>query len=241
MTNLGIKARGRLLHHDVRSRDYEASRRAVKPVSWLHTMGPVLDQGQISGCTGWTGADFLNSAKAIGNRRRYNKTVAHRQAMYLADADGLSLYRQATEHDQFGWVYPPTDQGSSGLGVAKALKALGVIDAYLWTFSFDQLLAWGVKQPIMLGTLWTEAMSDPDAKGTIHIGSPAQIRSAVDANEGHEYSLRGVNWPRKLARIRNHWTDDWGIKGEALIPLAELETLIIAHQGDVCVPQVVAK
>jgi hypothetical protein len=88
----------------------------------------------------------------------------------------------------------------------------------------------------MLGLLWTPAMSDPDDMGIIRIGPAAGIRQATDDGMGHEVLLRGVNWPRKLARIRNHWTKAWGIGGDALIPLADLETLIVTYHGDVCVP-----
>lgn len=236
------RATGRRLNHDERSRNFEVPRRAVKPVSWSHRMGPVLDQGTINGCTGWSGADWLNAAVAIRNRRRYNAhanqahmALRHMNA-YLGDAEGLALYGLATQNDPFRWVYPPTDNGSSGLGVGKALQLLGVIDSYLWTFSFGDMLGAAQSQPVLLGTLWTDAMSDPDAKGIIHIGTERQIKAARSADMGHEYTLRGVNWPAKLARIRNHWSPEWGLKGEALIPLAELETLIITYRGDVMVP-----
>lgn len=243
-----MRSTGRLLLHDPASRGYEAPRRTVKPVSWLHRYGPVLDQGKINGCTGWSAADWLNSAVALGNRRRYNAAILRdwgnvarpRSNSYLTDLDGKAIYELATHNDPFNWVYPPTDNGSSGLGVAKALKAMGVIDAYLWTFSFDQLLAHGPTQPLLLGTIWTDALSDPDAKGVIRLGSAAQIRSAIDGGIGHEFTLRGVNWPRKLARIRNHWSADWGLGGDALIPLDDLEQMIVKYSGDVMVPTVAA-
>ncbi|AYP70060.1 peptidase [Mycobacterium phage CRB2] len=238
------KATGRLLHHDPASRAYAAPRRTLKRASWRHDMGPVLDQADINGCTGWSGADWMNSAKGIEGRKRWNfhhgKSRLIEMRRYVGDDAGLELYKLATRNDPFDFTYPPTDGGSSGLGVAKALKSLGVIDAYLWTFDFEQMLAHGQAQPVLLGTLWTDAMSDPDSKGLIRIGSARQIKAAEDSGMGHEYTLRGVNWPRKLARIRNHWTSAWGDDGEADIPLDDLETLIIAKQGDVMVPEVSA-
>lgn len=202
-------------------------------------MGPVLDQGAVNGCTGWSGADWLNSAVAAGNRRRYNRGVKQNfTTRYLSDADGLSLYKLATQNDPFRWEYPPTDNGSSGLGVGKALQKLGVIDNYLWTFDFAQMLGAAQLQPVLLGTIWTDALSDPDKNGIAHIGTEREIKAARDAGMGHEYVLRGVNWQSKLARIRNHWSTEWGIKGEAQVPLAELEALIITYRGDVLVPVV---
>src|SRR6185436_7914867 len=47
---------------------------------------------------------------------------------FLTNCDGLLLYQGATRYDQFDFTYPPTDGGSSGLGLAKALKRSGVID-----------------------------------------------------------------------------------------------------------------
>ncbi|QGH75322.1 peptidase [Mycobacterium phage Quesadilla] len=233
------QATGRLLHHDPASRAYAAPRREVIQRSWRHRMGPVTDQADYNGCVGWTWLDLLNSPLMAANRRRWNAshTPARFTTTYLRNDVGLEIYKLATRNDPFSWTYPPTDGGSSGLGGAKALKAAGIIDAYRWTFSFDQLLAWGVRQPLAIGTIWTDPMSDPDREGIIHIGTDAQLKAANDHGIGHEYSLIGVNWPRKLGRIRNHWTESWGLDGEAWIPLDELERLVMDFQGDVCVAE----
>ena len=168
------RATGRRLHHDPASRAYAAAQAPVIQRSWLHRLGPVLDQGDVNRCTGWTGANLLNSA-AVGNRARYNAKVHQSfRTSYLGNEDGRSLYAAGTKLDSFSWTYPPTDNGGSGLGVAKALKALGVIDVYRWTFTYDQMLAWGIRQPVMLGTVWTDAMSEPDSKGVIHLGTDTQ-------------------------------------------------------------------
>jgi len=235
------RAKGRILRHDPASRAYAAPHRSLTPRSWRHRMGPVLDQGRVNGCTGWSGADWLNSALAQANRRRWNLQHSQRFASaYLGNDAGLELYKLATRADDFDWTYPPTDNGSSGLGVLKAMKRAGVIDRYDWTFAFEQMLASAQRQPVMLGTVWTDVMSDPDAKGVIHIGTDAQLKQANDDGEGHEYSLIGANWPRRLGRIRNHWSEDWGLGGEAWISLDELETLIMAYQGDCAVPALAA-
>ncbi|UJQ86595.1 cysteine protease [Mycobacterium phage PenguinLover67] len=234
------RATGRLLYHDPASRAYAAPRRVLAKRSWLHRYGPVLDQGMVNGCVGWSAADFLNAAIAHGNRRIFNEAMDRPRINYLGDPEGRKLYELSTQADPFRWTFPPTDNGSSGLGALKALKSLGVIERYLWTFDFEQLLAWGQRQPVLVGTLWTDAMGDPDRDGIIHIGTEAQIKRAVDSGMGHEYTLRGVNWPRKLARIRNHWSEEWGIAGDALLPLDELERLVIDYQGDVAVPELAA-
>ncbi|URC18184.1 cysteine protease [Mycobacterium phage Zenteno07] len=238
-----MRATGRLLLHDPQSRNYEAPRAAVRPASVLHTLGPVLNQRDVNGCVGWTGANLLNASKAASARTRYNRAVhpaglgSSRGRAYLGDADGVKLYELATRNDPFRWTYPPTDGGSSGLGLGKALKALGVIEGYDWTFDFGQLIAHAQRQPVALGIIWTDPMNDPDAKGLIHIGTDRDVKRAADRNLGHEVTLRGINWPRKLARIRNQWGASWGLKGDALIPLDELERLVIDHRGDCMVPR----
>lgn len=236
------KAKGRHKHHDERSREFAAPPLALPTTSWRHTMGPVLNQGSISGCTGWSGADLLNSAAFKAARVLFNK-VQHpgvTPTKYLGNPDGLFIYEQATQNDDLGWTYPPTDQGSTGLGVAKALHKLGAIGGYQWTFDFETMLAYAAKTPVMLGTLWTDAMMEPDAKGVLHLGGDAAIKKADSDGEGHEYCLIGYDVTTKLCEMRNHWTSSWGLKGNALIAATDLETLIIAQHGDVCVPTLVA-
>lgn len=239
------RSRGRLLHHDPASRGYAAPPVPFPTKGWRHTMGPVLDQGRIGGCVGWSVADWLNSSKALKNRRLYNRAASttvslgkRRSTQYLDNRDGLFLYEQATVNDTIGGTYPPDDTGSTGLGAAKALQKLGVISQYLWAFDFATALGWASRQPIMVGSLWTDAMMDPDAQGVLHTGGTAAIKKAENDGAGHEYDWFGYDPATGLCDIRNHWTDQWGLKGNAKISAGDLETLIITYQGDVCVPEV---
>jgi ligand-binding sensor domain-containing protein len=109
---------------------------------------------------------------------------------------------------------------------------MGAIDRYEWTFDWSNALGWAQKQPVMVGTIWTDSMSQPDDEGIIHVGNV----TLADMAMGHEYLWRGMNYRRGLVRIRNHWTRDWGIDGDAYIPAEELENLILNYQGDVCIP-----
>lgn len=233
--------KGRLKHHDPASRAYEATPVTITGKPWRHAMGPVLNQGEISGCTGWSGVDWLNWSGAVAARRRFNK-ARHgvNSSRYLTDEDGLWLYEQATQNDNLGWTYPPTDNGSTGLGVVKALQKMGVIPTYVWTFDFQTMLGWAQRQPVMLGTLWTDNMMQPDAHGIISTGGADAVAKADHDGEGHEYCLIGGNPKTGLARIRNHWTPQWGLNGDALITFADLETLVITNRGDVAVPEAAA-
>lgn len=223
---------GRLVHHDPRSRGFEHGRTMIQPKSVLHRLdAAALDQGRLSACTGFAAAQWLNTSKAKNNRARYNQTRHNRYGQYTKYLDGVLLYQQATVDDDFDWIFPPTDGGSSGLGAAKALKDFGAIDRYEWTFSFAGLLAALQKQPVLVGTLWCDSMFDPDNHGRI-------VATRIDsATAGHEYLLRGMNWPLQLIRIRNNWTSQWGLNGDAYISFVDMEQLIKA-QGDCTVPVV---
>src|SRR5258705_235638 len=170
---------GRLLFHDPQSRQYEYPRHTIQQKSVMHRLDArALDQGSISGCTGWAAAQWLNTRAAFGNRKRYRKP--YHPNKYTTNNDGLALYMQATQEDEFPWTYPPADDGSSGLGVAKALQHFGAIDRYEHTFSFVGFLAALQAQPVLLGTVWPDSLSDPDRNGII------KATSTLVTPNGHE-------------------------------------------------------
>ncbi|AXN53348.1 hypothetical protein PBI_THONKO_77 [Mycobacterium phage Thonko] len=240
MSALPDYGKGRLLHHDPASRAYGAPTAKPVPRSVSHRINAeALNQDGMNACVGFTFAQLLNCAAAMPVRQRFNRALGRPSRWLLEEAHALRLYELATEHDPFDWVYPPVDNGSSGLGGAKALHKLGMIGSYAWTFDFATAIGHAQLQPVAVGTIWTAAMDDPDSRGIIRIGSAAQVNEALDRGIGHEYLWRGVNWPRKLARIRNSWGEQWGDDGEAWIPLDDLEMLIMKYQGDVCVPRLV--
>jgi hypothetical protein len=226
---------GRRLHHDPQSWDYEYHRRLVQARSVHHRLGaPALDQDNLSACTGFAGAQWLNCRAAVENRKRYNMFAPGRRHAYLKDFDGRWLYSQATKNDFFPWVWPEDDGGSSGLGVAKALLACGAIERYEHTFSFTAFLGALQRQPVLLGTVWPNSMFDPDLKGII------RATTSLDIDAGHEYLAYAINWPQKLVRIRNSWGSQWGLNGDAYIPFSDMERLLAA-QGDCTVPIVIGQ
>jgi hypothetical protein len=225
---------GRVVNHDVLSRLYEHTRRAVRPVSVLHRLdAAALDQGALNGCTGFAAAQWLNCGKNVAARKRFwlhqSAGRSSSNGAYMHDSEAINFYCDATELDDFDWTYPPTDNGSSGLGVSKALKACGAIFRYEWTFTFTGFLAALQVQPVLLGTAWPDSLFDPDRNGII------RATGSLDIDAGHEYLARGINWPRRLVRIRNSWTPGWGINGDAYIPFSDMSRLLEA-QGDCVVP-----
>lgn len=229
---------GRHVEHDSRSRDFAFTATTPKPEvdTFWPDSAPVLNQGNIGGCVGWTGADLLNTAAFATVRNTQNKS------RFYTNADGLKFYEAATKADNIPGYYLPgdpqsSDTGSSGLGLAKALKDLGLINRYTHAFSWTAFVQAILTQPVALGTLWTNGMFKPDASGVAHVGPLTDSNIAG----GHEYMARGISFSRGLVLCRNHWTLTWDSKtnaqklpGEFWLAIPDLQTLL-ANQGDVTV------
>jgi len=219
---------GRHEHHDPQSKQYPFT--APRPVQYKDQLwtdvGPVLNQGSIGGCVGWTGADMLNTAAFDQLRAKVNGGA------YFQDAEGLRLYELATRDDGLGPPYPPDDRGSSGLGLARAMRSQGLIGYYTHAFGFQHFCAAIEFQPVAVGTLWTQDMFQPDAgTGLVHAGN---LSDQGNIAGGHEYMVRGIDYERQQVRARNHWTPEWGLDGEFLIGFDDFEQLLAAN-GDVMV------
>jgi len=224
---------GRHVEHDPRSRAYAFTApppRRATTVIWPDA-APILNQGNLGGCVGWTGADVLNTGPFMQLRK------AKHGGGFYDDASGRWFYGLATQKDEFDGTYPPDDTGSSGLGLAKALKSIGLISRYDHCFTWDQYLAAIATQPVCLGTLWTNSMFTPDDNGILRVGP---LNDSTIAG-GHEYMCRGRDAVHRMNLCRNHWGNSWnprtiGVKqpGEFWLLDADLRTLL-ANQGDVTV------
>jgi hypothetical protein len=230
----------RHIEHDSRSRSftYEATGPVVeKTIIWPHNT-PVLNQGQVGSCTGNAMTQLLNCAKFAPCREG---------KISLDEADALKLYSLATHFDGFGanQYYPPNDDGSSGLGVAKAAIFLKYIESYQHCFTYPQLQAAIQTQPVITGTSWTNSMFNPDAQTGIITVGPLNDQTVAG---GHEYLIQGLEYQLELADLPvddyivmlNSWGTGWGggqgLKpGQARIRVSEYINLL-ADQGDIVVP-----
>lgn len=218
-------ALGRKVNHDSRSRNYPARRATqLRSVLWTHN-APVLDQGDVGGCTGFALTQLLNTTPFATSRP---------QRRYLTAQHALQLYSAATGEDEFGWTYPPTDNGSSGLGVCKAGQRLGYLSRYEHAFGLDHMLAALQLQPVIVGTAWYEGMTwMPAERGSDRIARP----EGKDLG-GHEYLCIGADLSRHTLQFINSWGPDWPIRngrGRFRISFADFERLL-ADQVDVTVP-----
>jgi hypothetical protein len=203
---------GRLVEHDEASKLYPASTSTLVDVLHEH-VGPVLDQGQVGSCTGNAAAQALNTRPLYVTGRRL-----------LNEADAVGIYSWATHHDGFPGIFPPTDTGSSGLAVAKALhKSLGLISGYRHAFGLAHALGALVTAPVIIGTPWTDVMEEPDDDGTIHFAG--SIRG------GHETCLVGIDVEGQRVRGLNSWSSSWGDEGFYWLSWDDLGELLHDH-GD---------
>lgn len=179
---------------------------------------PILDQGQVGSCTGNAGIGSLSTAPF----QNLNNTV------YTRDEGGaLALYSDAEMIDGDG-PYPPNDNGSSGLSIAKDLLAKGLISGFQHTFTLQDALKALNQYTLLIGSNWYEGMFYPDANGQVHVDVTQQIAG------GHEYLVRKNNTEDGLVGADNSWGEEWGIQGSFTMSWADLETLL-AQGGDVIV------
>ncbi|PBC80104.1 hypothetical protein BX265_4940 [Streptomyces sp. TLI_235] len=232
---------GRLEHHDPRSRAYPCAALpgvALRSVTWTRRI-PILDQGSIGSCTGnaatgWLATDStgrtatdtvtITAAGAAASHGRF-ADGAHR----LDENFALGLYSLATRLDGLPGTYPPEDTGSSGLGVAKALKALGLASSYGHAFSEPAMATVLQRRPVIIGIPWLNSMETPGQDGRI----PVVPSSGVAG--GHEVEVTALDVEAGRYWITNSWGSGWGIDGRGWVPRTAMAWLL-AQGGDVTVP-----
>ncbi|GAA3153298.1 hypothetical protein ACFQ0X_44205 [Streptomyces rectiviolaceus] len=134
----------------------------------------------------------------------------------------IDLYAQATEHDQWhDLAWPVQDCGSSGLGIAKAMKTRGLIDQYAHATTAEELCTLLQTGPVLMGLPWRSAFNEPDSEGFIDSGDWAS--SPLEG--GHEVCVTaleavatsdGVLLPEHcVLRFRNSWGSSYGEHGDA--------------------------
>jgi hypothetical protein len=224
---------GRLLEHDEQSRGFQAAASpTLRTVTHPH-FGPILNQGELhaqtvvatwfiqnygvpippalGSCTGNSGVHTL------GTRPLY-------QGHQYSEIDAIKLYSRATWLDQWGGnEFPPTDDGSSALGVAKALKESGEITSYTHAFGLTHTLGAVVNGPVMIGVNFYEDMFKLNKNGFMVPGG--------DLAGGHEMTIVGVNTKANYVTGINSWGPGWGLKGRFRMAFEHLGQLL-AEDGD---------
>lgn len=209
---------GRHVEHDSRSRLYDiASRgspRALVPTRWPR-ISPIFNQHALGSCTGMAMAGWLGSGPHCGDPNMFRENEA------------VWIYALGTRLDAFAGSWPPTDTGSSGLGVAKAARDMGMIRGWAQAFTTDALLQALMSGPVIIGSVWTDGMFDPDEHG--------EVRPTGAEAGGHEYLCRG--WDGEYLWCDNSWGADWGpLGGSFRLSMPSWDDLR-RRQADVVIPR----
>ncbi|MFF4409790.1 hypothetical protein [Streptomyces sp. NPDC001404] len=146
----------------------------------------------------------------------------------------IQLYADATRDDEFlNAEWPPTDSGSSGLGVARALKKRGLIGSYRHAFDADAIANALQQGPVLIGLPWFNAWFEPGPDAFID-AVPDWATSGIAG--GHEVAAIGLEEvaqdaagqvipERTVLRLRNSWSSSWGADGDFFMRLSTYNAL----------------
>jgi hypothetical protein len=178
---------------------------AIETRYWI-TMGQ-LDQGATSQCVAYSGQRYLTT-----NPIR-NKPIP----------DLSELYLDCQRNDE--WVGEDYD-GTSVRALFKVLTRRGYVKEYRWASDADAVIKHVLLHgPVVVGTVWTMSMFQPDRLGFIY----------PDGEEvgGHAYVIIGASRKRQAVRMINSWGPNWGQSGRAWITFTHLDKLI-KNYGEAC-------
>lgn len=225
---------GRHVEHDVRSVNFAFMNRLAKPkyvnTDWGSQADP-LDQGDVGSCTCTSLCQWMNTDFALGPLYNAGKV---RQGQFFTQDDALKLYKAATRLDPIPGFYPEEDTGSTGNAAAKAGRAAGYLTGYSWLFSFKSLQAAIEQTPLLVGTLWTEAMFEPQ-DGLVKVGP--LINSNISG--GHEYLMVGVDYAKEVFKFRQSWGEWDGAREGGYFDISFMDfARLLDADGDVTVPKI---
>lgn len=211
---------GRHVNHDPRSRRFPVRADSLVISSVRHERHvPVFDQGELGSCTGNAAIGCMATGVLAAT------SGMPKPGFFTSDEDGaVACYSRATALDSFSGVYPPTDTGSDGLSVAKALQEVGEISGYEHAFTMNQMLAALMARPLITGVNWTNDMFNPNNDGI--------VRPTGALAGGHEFVIDEYNAARGLLGFTNSWGEGWGLAGRFYMQAEDFASLL-AQDGDV--------
>ncbi|MCX5000980.1 hypothetical protein [Streptomyces longwoodensis] len=217
----------------------------IVPAEW-HPTAPVLDQQNLLaqgihtsqlylevGDVDALGSCTANAATCLISALHTPQTLAAAGLDVTdpaaAEAWAIGLYSDATHRDQWmSEAWPSTDCGSSGLGVAKALRSRGLVDQYGHATTAEELCALLQNGPVLAGLPWYSAWFDPAGASALLDDVPGWDRSPLAG--GHEVCITALetvthtdgalDYERTILRARNSWSTAWGDAGHFRLSLA---------------------
>jgi hypothetical protein len=212
----------RQIRHDPRSRRFvfDTSGVTIATVEHKRTL-PILDQGNVGKCTAEAGLGILGTEPYACDA----VTTAFSKAFGGFDDKGTDRLYNAEEAIDGDGPYPPNDNGSSGLTLAKALRAAGAISGWTQVFSLDALLKALQSYPVAVGTYWYQSMMRPGRDGVVKVDFTSGVAG------GHEYECVGYDTSTGLLKFANSWGTGWGAAGYFYID-ATVFGKLLAKRGD---------
>jgi hypothetical protein len=146
-----------------------------------------------------------------------------------------TVYRWCQENDSF----PGTDyDGTDVRAFMEWGRARGIIGSYVWGFDNIAIINHVAEiGPVQMGTDWTEAMFEPDAKGFIRVAPDGQYTVAG----GHAWLIVGFDRKKKCPdgtvgayEMQNSWGRGWGKNGRAYLSFAD-NSILLRNQGEAAV------
>jgi hypothetical protein len=140
-----------------------------------------------------------------------------------AEKFAIGVYADATACDQWNDVQFPTDDcGTSGLAIAKVLKARGISDSYTTVKTAEEFARDLGHGTALYGTPWYQAWFEPvgpDAlldditgwEASPIAGGHLVTATALERVAFHRSGR--LDLKRTIVRFRNHWTSSWGDNG----------------------------
>lgn len=151
-----------------------------------------------------------------------------------AERWAIGLYADATTADEWlDYTWPSDDCGSSGLGVAKALRRRGLIDQYGHATTAEELCALLQTGPVLMGVPWYDAWFTPVGADAFLDEIPNWDQSPVAG--GHEivvtalesiaYNDDQLDYKHTVLRAQNSWGSGFGDRGSFRLSLALYQQL----------------
>ncbi|MCX4792482.1 hypothetical protein OG369_42670 [Streptomyces sp. NBC_01221] len=199
------------------------------------------DVDALSSCTGNAGTALLSilltKDQAAGAGLDTDDATA-------AEHFAIGLYADATENDQWQDArWPSQDVGSSGLGIAKALRDRGLIDQYGHATTAEGLCTLLQTGPVLMGMGWYAAFNEPDSSGFVD-ADPNWASSPLEG--GHEVCVTALEAvahidgaldpDRTVLRFRNSWSSSWADHGDARLTIRTV--LALLDQIDIIQPRI---
>ncbi|MEU1327261.1 hypothetical protein [Streptomyces microflavus] len=199
------------------------------------------DVDALASCTGQAATALLS---ILLTPEQATGAGLHTGSAVAAQHFAIGLYADATAADR--WLehtWPTHDTGSSGLGVAKAMHARGLIDQYGHATTAEELCTLLQTGPVLLGLPWCAAFTDTTDRHGFVDADPGWATSPLEG--GHEVCVTALedvaqvdgqlDPDHTVLRFRNSYGPSWGDHGDGRLRLSTY--LAIRAQADVIQPR----